>query len=86
MEELARPSAAPRFLNLPPLRSEFPGLPALPSDLHLNKHIKKKTAIRQQRFVCFFFFLSEDGLFTEIKSPQEAPNVDVYRPPHPAHP
>ena len=73
------------FLNLLPLLSEFPWPHPLPSDLHLNKHVKKKTAIDNKGLsVLFcFVFLSEDGLFTEIKSPQGAPQVDVYTfPPH----
>ena len=68
------------FLNLLPWLSEFPWLHLLPSDLHLNKHTKKKTATDNKGLSVFFFFLNEDGLFTEIKSPEGALKVGFSTP------
>lgn len=45
------------FLNLLPLLSEFPWPHPLPSDLHLNKHIKKKSAIDNKGLSALFCFV-----------------------------
>ena len=73
--QLALRGPTVEFLNVRPPLSEFPQLYPPPNDLHKNKHIKKKTGNRQQKFV-FFFFSVKMGFSQKFKAPTGA--LDAY--------